>query len=134
VLRVWEKCLDRVNVDPEGAITSAKSLVEGVCKQVLDGCEVPYTNSTDLPRLYGLVTEQLELDPGREPNDTLRKILSGCVTTVNGLAALRNLHGDSHGKAPGSGRPAQRHARLAVTLASAFAAFLLETDEGRKRP
>ena len=134
VLGVWEKCIDRVDVDSDGAITSAKSLVEGACKQVLEGRNIPYASSTDLPRLYGLVAEQLELDPGKEPNDALKRILSGCVTSVNGLAALRNIHGDSHGKAPGSNRPAQRHARLAVTLASAFAAFLLETDEGRKRP
>jgi hypothetical protein len=134
VLDLWNKCTDRLGADPDGAITTAKSLIEGVCKQVLDGREVPYTNAADLPGLYRLVVKELELDPGKEANETLRKILSGCLNAVVGLAELRNIHGDSHGKAPGSGRPAQRHSHLAVALAGAFAAFLLETDEGRKRP
>src|SRR5712691_6658119 len=123
-----EKCNERLNRDPDGAITAARSLIEGACKQILKDRDVAYSNATNLPGLYGLVANELELDPGKEADQALRKILSGCMTTVNGLAELRNIHGDSHGKAPGTSRPAQRHARLAVALAAAFATFLLETD------
>lgn len=35
---VWTKALGRRHTDPEGAITSARTLLETVCKHVLDEC------------------------------------------------------------------------------------------------
>lgn len=130
----WEKSLNRLNDDPEGAITSAKSLVESACKQILGRRDIPYSNAADLQKLYSLVSSDLNLDPGSEVNDALKRILGGMASTVNGLAQLRNIHGDSHGKKPGSSRPTQRHARLAVAMAGAMATFLLSTDDGQVRP
>jgi hypothetical protein len=85
-------------------------MLESACKQVLNGRSVPYTSSTTLPALYALTVKEVELDQ------------------------LRNALGDSHGRGPGSARPSQRHSHLAVSLAAAMSAFLLATDEGRKRP
>ncbi|GEM_PF-3688078 len=134
VREAWEKCNDRVLNDSTGAITATRSLAESACKQILDRNEIAYSNSTDLPALYGLAVKAIQLDPGKEANDAIKKILGGCATIVNGLAQLRNSHGDSHGKAPGSGQPSQRHAALATSLAGAMSAFLLATDDGRARP
>ena len=36
----WQKCLDRSSTDPEGAVTSAKALLETVLKHVADDLNV----------------------------------------------------------------------------------------------
>src|SRR6266849_2385614 len=38
VHQVWARALERRSVDPEGAITSARTLLETVCKHILDEC------------------------------------------------------------------------------------------------
>lgn len=134
VREAWKKCLERESSDFGGAITSAKTLVESVCKQILDGRGVQFSPAASLPDLYSKVRQQIDLDPAREASKASRSVLQGCVSVVNGLAELRNAYGDSHGKEPGAGRPAKRHAHLAVAAAGAIAGFLLATDEGRKSP
>ncbi|MBB4002600.1 hypothetical protein [Aurantimonas endophytica] len=41
VHRAWAKALDRRTQDPEGAVTAARSLLETVCKRILDEAGVP---------------------------------------------------------------------------------------------
>lgn len=41
VNEAWTKALDRRSADPEGAITSARTLVETVCKHILDDLKIP---------------------------------------------------------------------------------------------
>ncbi len=52
VQRDWVKALDRLNGDPEGAITSARTLLESVCKHILEQTDTPYEYDMDLPALY----------------------------------------------------------------------------------
>lgn len=47
----WQKALDRRVEDPEGAITAARTLLETVCKHILDSCSVPYSDKEELPAL-----------------------------------------------------------------------------------
>jgi hypothetical protein len=53
----WEKALERRNSDPEGAITMARSLLEAVCKLILDGVGVNYGDAPDINKLYGMASE-----------------------------------------------------------------------------
>src|ERR1700722_3877221 len=41
---VWSKALSRRNVDPEGAITVARTLLETACKRILDDIPVNYSD------------------------------------------------------------------------------------------
>jgi len=134
VTELWKSCVERLEKDPAGAITAAKSMLESACKQILDGRGISYTNSVDLPALYSLTSRQIDLDPAKEGDKAVRTILGGCTTVVNGLSELRNALGDSHGKGLSSTRPSHRHSHLAVGVAGAISSFLLATDEGRKRP
>ena len=52
VQRVWKRALERRENDPEAAITSARSLVEAVCKHILDEAGEQYNNQGELKRLY----------------------------------------------------------------------------------
>ena len=56
--KVWRKALDRRHEDPEGAITAVRTLLESVCKHILDECGVVYGDNADLPKLYGLTSKE----------------------------------------------------------------------------
>ncbi len=128
---VWTKALDRRQSDPEGAITAARTLLETICKHILDEKGIEYNNKTDLPQLYHLVSTELSLSPSQYTEDIFKQILGGCSSIVNGLGTLRNRLGDAHGQGKKPVRPAARHAELAVNLAGSVALFLVETWESR---
>jgi hypothetical protein len=132
VAAAWQKALDRRSSDPSGAITSARTLLETVCKHILDEKKVAYADSDDLPRLYRLTADLLMLSPSKHTEQVFRQILGGCQAVVEGLGAIRNRHSDAHGVGRSGVRPAARHAELAVNLAGTMATFLLATWESRK--
>lgn len=132
VRETWRKALDRRSTDPEGAITIARTLLESVCKHILDETGTPYKDAEDLPKLYSLVAQQLHLSPSQHAEQVFKQILGSCQSVVEGLGALRNRLSDAHGKGKSGARPAPRHAELAVNLAGTMATFLLETQEARK--
>ncbi|MEL6610962.1 MAG: abortive infection family protein, partial [Bacteroidota bacterium] len=121
----WQKALHRRNDDPEGAITSARTLLESVCKHILDEARISYDNKYDLPRLYRLASEQLNLAPEQHQEQIFKQILGGCKSVVEGLGAIRNRLSDAHGKGSGSVKPSARHAALAVNLSGSMASFLV---------
>lgn len=121
------KCEDKLAArDYSGAITNARSLVEGV----LIGIEKefdPQGSEYDgnLQALYKRVQKRLHLEPDRKDiSDSPRQILSGLVSVVGGLAAVRNKMGDAHAT---SYRAARHHAKLAVHAAVTLSDFLFET-------
>lgn len=123
----WTRALERRMPDPEGAITSARTLLETVCKHILDESAIEYESSADLPKLYRLTVVQLRLAPDQHQEHIFRQILGGCQSVVEGLGAVRNRLGDAHGKGRLAAKPSARHAELAVNLAGAMATFLVET-------
>ena len=90
----WQKALERRASDPEGAITSARTLLESVCKHILDASGMPYEDSADMNTLYRLTSKQLKLAPNQHTEQVFKQILGGCTAVVEGLAALRNRLSD----------------------------------------
>jgi Abortive infection C-terminus len=130
----WRKALDRVSNDPEGAITAARTLIETVCKHILDEGVEPatkYSNGDDLPKLYALVSKELNLAPSQHTEGVFKQILGGCTAVVEGLGALRNRVGDAHGQGKRPVKVNARHATLAVNLAGATTTFIVETFNSR---
>ncbi|MDO8751381.1 MAG: abortive phage resistance protein, partial [Dehalococcoidia bacterium] len=78
----WERALDRRTSDPEAAITSARSLLETVCKRILDDKGRKYEHSADLPELYREVARTLSISPGKELDKVFNQIFSGCIAIV----------------------------------------------------
>jgi hypothetical protein len=132
VVEAWAKALDRRATDPEGAITAARTLLETVCKLILDDLDVTYADD-DLPKLYGKVAGALRLAPNGYTEDAFKQILGGCWSVVHGLGTLRNRLSDSHGQGAMPVRPAPRHAELAVNFAGGMASFLVATWDARTR-
>jgi len=128
----WQKALGRVHRDPEGAITSARTLIETVCKHILDSTGQTYDESGDVSRLYKTAARSLNLSPDQHAATNFKQILSGASAIIDGLAGLRNTLGDAHGKSHSSGKPAARHAALAVNISGAMSQFLLQTFSSKK--
>lgn len=125
---IWTRALDRRKSDPEGAITMARTLIETVCKHILDHRGVAYdSKKIELHELYKATSKELNLSPSQHTEDVFKQILGGCSAVVNGLGTLRNRLGDAHGKGKVPIKPAPRHAELAVNLSGSLALFLVAT-------
>lgn len=130
----WSKALARREADPAGAITAARTLLETVCKHLLEDQEgtPQYGPNDDLPKLYRSASERLNIAPSQHSEDAFKRILGNAAGVVEGLGALRNKIGDAHAT---SGRKpvkvAPRHAALAVNLAGSMALFLIETASAK---
>lgn len=129
----WDKALERRTTDPEGAITTARTLIETTCKYILDNLSVKYEDNIELPKLYNLTASQLNLAPQNHQEEIFKQILGGCQSVVNGLGSLRNKVGDAHGKGLRYVKPHERHAKLAVNLAGTLSSFLIETFNQRQK-
>jgi hypothetical protein len=128
----WDKAVSRVKNDPEGAITMARTLMEGCCKAILTDLEVQYSNKEDIPALWGKCSLQLGLAPSQHQEEVFKTILGNCVSIVSNISALRNKLGDAHVDQPKPVRPTPRHAALVVNLSGAMTTFLVETWHKKK--
>ena len=133
VHEAWRKAFERREKDPEGAITSGRSLLETVCKFILDKNGASYDEHTELPKLYKAAAEKLNLAPSQHTEQIFKQILGGCQSVVEGLGALRNKLGDAHGGGQSRVKPSKRHAELAVNLAGTMASFLVATWEEQQK-
>lgn len=136
VRAAWDKALKRTDSDPEGAITASRTLLEEVCKHLLDEGVEPgsqYGAKDDLPRLYRLASEKLNLAPSQHSEEAFKRILGGCASVVEGLGSLRNKVGDAHAKGKRPVNVLPRHAHLAVNLAGAMALYLVQTSIGQRK-
>lgn len=138
VRRDLERALESLNLDPEGAVTSACSTLESVCRSILIELDLGLPPKKDIQGLYNAVKEPLGLSAGRSDIDPLiandvRQILSGLSNVISGVGSLRTHAGDAHGRERGFARIDVRIARLAIHTASTTALFLLETWQ-RKYP
>jgi hypothetical protein len=137
VHREVERLLANVETDPADVLTSAKSLIESVCRAILaDLGQQPGSNTPEFSQLARQTFGQLRLLPDQVSNqskgaEVVKRILQNIGSVLQGLAELRNLYGDAHGRGPGSKGLEARHARLAAGIAGSLATFLLETHEKR---
>lgn len=126
--------MGQVESAPHIAIGKAKELLETTCKQVLDECQIDYANDLDFNQLVKKAREAVGLTPesvsGESPAKAIAgKILGNLGQIAHGMAELRNLYGDGHGKSVGFVSLPPRYARLAVGTATAAARFIWETHK-----
>lgn len=131
VLAVWDKALARRHTDPEGAVTVARTLLETVCKHILDGENVVYSASADVPALMKKTAKQLGIAPSQYSKEAFKRILDGVASVVEAQGSPRNKIGDASGRGKRPVRPSARHAQLAVNMAGAAALFFVEIWDAR---
>ena len=128
----WTIAMERRTSEPAGAITLARTLLEDVCKWILDQAGETWQETDDLPVLYRKLAKVLKLAPDAHTEQVFKQILGSCQSVVESLGALRNKLSDAHSSGPKRARPQARHAELAVNLAGAMATFLVATWEARQ--
>lgn len=132
VSAAWQKAIDRRATDPEGAITAARTLMEEVCKHILEDANVTAQSKWDLPKLYSEAAKVMSLAPSQHSEDAFKRILGGSSSVVEGLGTLRNRVSDAHGGGRKRVRPSARHASFAVNIAGTTAMFLIETFKEKR--
>lgn len=128
----WAKALERRAADPEGAVTAASTLLEEVCKHIIEDSGGKWENKWNIPKLYAEASQLLKLAPSQHQEEVFKTILGNSQSIVQSIGSLRNKGGDAH--AGGRSRVAfkPRHAALTVNLAGSMALFLVETWQARK--
>jgi len=124
--------------DPELAIGTAKEMIEGCCKSLLEqkGHEPP--PDADVHELMRRVLTVVALAPPALPNqgrvnEMLRKLTSNLVSAVHTLGELRNAYGTGHGRSATAPKLEARHAKFAVYVAAAVTIWLLESHSATSR-
>ena len=128
----WTKALARRETDPEGAVTSARTLLESLCKHILEDAGKTPRVGTSLPDLYKAVAAELEISPDVKTAPIFATLFTACAEVIKGIGSLRNSLSDAHGRGPFGTMPDWRHAELAVNLSGAMATYLAAVWKGRQ--
>lgn len=120
--------------DYDGAVTNVRSLLESICKYILNEFGEKYEENKKLMDYYKAVSKILKMEPCLYRDaPAFQQILSGFVSIVNGLSSVRNQFGDAHGPNPQKKvRLDKRHAVLAVNSARVVADYLMSSFENKK--
>jgi hypothetical protein len=121
---------DAISRVPDFAFDLSKTLVETICKTILEDIGRPADPAWDAPKIMRETTTYLSMLPRNHPNgaktrDSITKTLNGLHTAVQGLCELRNDYGiASHGRDGFSARLDLRQATLAAQAADTIVSFL----------
>lgn len=89
----WTAALDRRSTDPAGAITLARTLLEDVCRWLLEQLGEKPSNQDDLPALYRKLAKALKLGPDDHSEQVFKQILGSCQQVVEQLGTMPVLCG-----------------------------------------
>jgi len=123
----FSRALSNVESSPREALSAASNILESLCKIYIcdEGLEMPAKQ--DLKPVWSVVRKHLGLDPSIVEDQDLQTILSGLISIVEGIGALRTHASSAHGAGRTSYRIEPRHARLAIHAAHTVTLFVLES-------
>jgi hypothetical protein len=126
-----------IDTAPHSAIGKAKELIEICCKTILDEQNIQYASDLDLIQLMKVACESIGLSPkklkdGVTGQSIASRILGNLGNIAQGMAELRNLYGDGHGKNKNFQPLPPRYAHLAVGSSVAAVHFMWDTYQERR--
>jgi len=127
----FRRALDTIEQDPPAAVTAASSILESLFRIIIDEEGLPLPQKQTIKPLWAAVQEKLGLAPGTVSDEDIRRVLSGLISIVDGVGALRTHAGSAHGHGKQAYNVLPRQARLAVHAAHTLCLFVLETWESR---
>ena len=127
----FERSLQHAVADPAAAVTAASSTIESMCKVYLEDRHIPLPAKQDISHLWRAVSNHVGFDPGSKEDNDVKKVLSGLVSVVTGIGALRTHAGSAHGRGRKRYKLQPSHARLAIHASHTIIAFLLETTDAQ---
>lgn len=125
--RDFDRALARAEDDPDGAATSASSMLESVCKSILDHLGKPYPKDKSIAKLYHAVAAELNLGVDQHSEEQIKRVLGALANVAYGIGTIRTQKGDAHGRGLLYRGLESRHSRLVINAASTVALFLVET-------
>jgi hypothetical protein len=128
----FNRALSNVDANPREAVSAASNILESIFKIYIEeeGLEIPAKQ--DLKSVWLVVRKHLGFDPGAIEDQDLQKILTGLVSLVEGVGALRTHASSAHGAGKKNYKLEPRHARLAIHGSHTVALFVMETWTKRK--
>jgi len=122
--------------DTDLAIGTSKELIEIICKSILKQLNITIDKNWDLLRLVKETNKVLDFKPknASNPEDaerSIKQILGGISSIIQGITELRNNYGSGHGKDADFRSLETRYARFVVGLVSELAVFYLHTNGER---
>ncbi|HOZ46556.1 MAG TPA: abortive infection family protein [Candidatus Hydrogenedentes bacterium] len=128
----FERALRTVESSPKDSLSAACNILESICKVYIEEENLEMPKKQDLQPVWTVVRKDLALDPSLIEDQDLQKILTGLISVVDGVGALRTHASTAHGAGKKSYRVEPRHARLAIHAAHTVVLFVLETWDKRK--
>lgn len=127
----FNRALSNVESHPREAASAASNILESLCKVYIadEGLEMP--SKQDLKPIWTIVRKHLGFDPSRIEDQDLQMVLSGLISVVEGIGALRTHASSAHGPGRKIYKLEPRHARLAIHAAHTVTLFALETWKKR---
>ena len=129
----FDRALRTVETSPKDALSAACNILESVCKVYIDEEALEMPAKQDLQPVWSVVRKDLGFDPSQVEDRDLKVILSGLISTVHGIGALRTHASSAHGSGEKSYRVEPRHARLAIHAAHTVVLFVLESWDKKKK-
>lgn len=126
---LWEKAVERIDVDPSGSLTASKSLIEATCKTILIQTNNSIPRNADLPTLYNLASKALSMAAVQQSKQSYKALFGAVHTIVQSVGELRNLSGDAHGCQCHLYSSSAAEAELAVNLTGTVCLYLISTLE-----
>ncbi|MCX7650973.1 MAG: abortive infection family protein [Flavobacteriales bacterium] len=96
------KCDSKIREkDYESAVTLARSLIETVFVYIIEvDTNNKYKSDGNIMKMFKDVFSIIDSNSGSQLSKFSKEILSGVVSIINGISAIRNTYGESHGKGP----------------------------------
>lgn len=126
VNETWVKILERRENDPEGALTASKTLLEDVCKCILDEKDIPYSVPISLSNLYGKASKEIGIHPTQQSEGSIKKLVGLGISVSSIISEFINDYGDSHGKGKNKIKPDPHYVEFAINLSGTMAKLLVE--------
>jgi hypothetical protein len=133
IAQEFDRAAQSVESEPREALSAASNILESVCKAYIEDEKLEMPAKQDLQSVWNVVRKELGFDPSRVEDQDLREILSGLISVVHGIGALRTHASSAHGAGRKVYRLEGRHARLAVHAAHTLSLFILESWDHKKR-
>jgi len=129
-IKLMNSCLQ---TDTDIAIGTAKELIETICKSILKEKNVLIDKNWDLLRLVKETNKVLDFKPknSSDPNEaerSIKQILGGVSSILQGITELRNSYGSGHGKEHDFKLLESKYAKFVVGLVSEISVFYLNTN------
>ena len=124
---------EAVSTDTDLAIGTAKELLETACKTIFKKYRIKVNPDWNIGKLFKETTSALDIKPKLAKNPdkaekSVKQILGGMASTIQGIAELRNAYGSGHGKEPDFIGLESKYAKLIVGIVAEFVIFYLATD------